>query len=153
MHTTLRSSIITEDARPGADERIPNPHVGDFIRQDFMIPLGMSAYTLAKGIRMSQTAVSEILAGKRGITANTALRLSWFLGMPPEFWLRFQASYELEEARDQLRSVLEQISPHPRPDLGEGPEAEHARAEIDARIAAWEAAQGWGPGADPEGGE
>jgi addiction module HigA family antidote len=140
MQTTSRSSITTDEPQPTeSEDRLPNPHVGDFLRQDFMIPLGMSAYTLARGLRISQTAVSEILSGKRRITANTALRLSRFLGMTPEFYLRYQASCDLAEAQEQLASVLAEITPYPRPDLGEGAEAEQARAEIDARLAAWEA--------------
>jgi addiction module HigA family antidote len=93
-------------------DRLPNVHPGDVIREDFMKPWGMTPYRLAKGIGMSQTAVSEILAGKRGVTATTALRLSAFLGCTPRFWLGLQTAFDLEEAeRDEaFRAKLAQLT-------------------------------------------
>src|SRR3954469_12436152 len=80
------------------EERLPNVHPGDVIREDFLKPWGMTPYRLAQGLGISQTAVGEILAGKRAVTAATALRLSAFLGCAPRFWLGLQTAYDLEEA-------------------------------------------------------
>jgi addiction module HigA family antidote len=115
-------------------DRLPNIHPGEVIQEDFLIPLGMTKYRLAQGLGITPTAVGEILAGKRSVTAATALRLSRFLGCSPEFWLGLQAQYDLEEAKRQLAGVLEAIVPYPRPDL----ETEESRA-LAAQIAKVEA--------------
>jgi antitoxin HigA-1 len=93
-------------------ELLPNPHPGDVLREDYLKPLGMTAYRLAQGLRMPQTAVGEILAGKRGITPATALKLSRFFGSSAEFWLGLQAAYDLEEERRRLEGQLQQIEPY-----------------------------------------
>src|SRR5207247_7468655 len=94
-----------------ATERIGSIHPGEVIREDFLVPLGKSAYWLAKGLGMTQTAVGEILQGKRGITPATALRLERFLGCSAEFWLGLQASYELDEERSRLAPDLRELEP------------------------------------------
>jgi addiction module HigA family antidote len=90
-------------------ERLPNPHPGDVLREDFLEPLGMTAYRLAKSLRMTQSAVGEILAGKRGITPATALRLERFFGASAEFWLNLQAAYDLEEERRRDPARLAEV--------------------------------------------
>src|SRR4051794_10643610 len=92
-------------------ERLPNVHPGEVLREDYLVPLAKTAYWLAKGLRMSQTAVGEILAGKRGITPVTALRLSRFLGSSAEFWLNLQAAYDLEEERLRSGELLRDVEP------------------------------------------
>lgn len=89
--------------------RLPNPHPGETIREDFLKPWGMTAYRLAKGTGLTPTHIGQILAGTRAITAETALRLSRFLGCSPRFWLGLQAAYDLEEAEQKLSATLEQI--------------------------------------------
>jgi antitoxin HigA-1 len=79
-------------------EKLPNIHPGEILREDYLIPLGMSVYRLAKGLHMTQTAVSQILSGKRSITALTAMRLERFMGASARFWLNLQSAYDLEEA-------------------------------------------------------
>lgn len=79
------------------DDRLPNVHPGEVIREEFMVPWDMSQYRLAQGLQMSPTAVGEIIEGKRRITPRTAARLSQFLGCSAEFWLGLQADYDLEE--------------------------------------------------------
>ena len=91
--------------RPGAI------HPGEILHEEFLGPLGMSAYRLAKGTGMTESAIGDILHGRRSITAATALRLSRFLGCSPEFWLNLQASYDLDAAREQLNDRLESIEP------------------------------------------
>jgi addiction module HigA family antidote len=93
-------------------QRLKRIHPGEIINEDFLRPWRMTPYRLAKGLGVTPTRVAEILKGKRGITADTALRLSRFLGCSPEFWLGLQASYDLEEASQRLASELERIQPY-----------------------------------------
>jgi addiction module HigA family antidote len=88
-------------------EKLRNPHPGDTIR-DELAERGQSAYRLAQGIGMQETAVSQILRGKRRITARTALRLGEFFGTSPEFWLNLQTAYDLEEERRRQASPREE---------------------------------------------
>ena len=92
-------------------ERIGSIHPGEVIREEFLVPLDKSAYWLAKGLGITETAVGEILKGKRGVTPATALRLERFLGCSAEFWLGLQAEYDLDEERTRLESRLEEIEP------------------------------------------
>jgi addiction module HigA family antidote len=80
--------------------RIAPVHPGEIIREEFLIPLDKTSYWLAKGMSVSQTRVQDILNGRRGITADTARRLSRFLGCDPQFWMNLQTHYELELTRD-----------------------------------------------------
>ena len=77
--------------------KLPNIHPGEVLGEEFLIPLRISAYRLAKETKMPQTRISEILKGKRGVSADTALRLAKFLGTTPQFWLGLQNDYDLEE--------------------------------------------------------
>jgi addiction module HigA family antidote len=85
----------------------PPAHPGEVLRFDFLEPLGMSQYALAKAIDVPQIRVSEIVNGKRAITPGSALRLARYFGMSPEFWLGMQASHDLETARDKVGAVIE----------------------------------------------
>ncbi len=95
----------------------PDPHPGEMLREEWLVPLGITPYRLAKETGMTPTRVSQILAGKRGISAETALRLSRYLGCSPEFWMNLQSRYELRRMRRELAETLEEITPYPRPDL------------------------------------
>jgi addiction module HigA family antidote len=90
-------------------EKIGNIHPGDVLREDYLIPLGMHPYQLAKGLKMSPTAVGQILAGKRSITPETALRLERFFGASARFWLNLQTSYDLEEAYEHLTEKVAEV--------------------------------------------
>lgn len=92
-------------------DKIGSIHPGEVIREEFLIPLGKTAYWLAKGLGMSQTAVGEILHGKRALTPATALKLERFLGCSAEFWLGLQAEYDLDEERARLAPHLQEIEP------------------------------------------
>src|SRR5437870_11291312 len=89
--------------------RLPSIHPGEILRAEFLEPLGLTAYQLAKGIGVEQTRVSEILHGKRGISADTALRLARFFGTSAQLWLNLQTRYELEERRNEVGSEIEKI--------------------------------------------
>ena len=79
------------------------------MQEEFLKPYGLSAYRLALDTRMPQTRVSEIIHGRRRITADTALRLSKYFGTSAEFWLGLQSDYDLEESRRAIESDIEQI--------------------------------------------
>ncbi len=88
-------------------------HPGEVLREDFLKPLGMSQYALAKAIGVPQIRVSEIVNGKRAITPDTALRLARYFGTSAEFWMGMQATYDLELARDQIGKKIN-ARVHPR---------------------------------------
>ena len=90
-------------------ERLSNIHPGEILKEEFLKPIGLSAYKLAKDTFIPQTRVSEILKGKRRITADTALRLAKYFGTTPKFWLGLQADYDLEEERISKSDVLKGI--------------------------------------------
>ena len=86
-------------------------HPGEHLKE-FLEELGISAYQLATSIGVQQTRISQILKGQRGITADTALRLSRYFGNSAEFWLNLQSHYELERSLAQLGKELEAIAPY-----------------------------------------
>jgi len=84
-------------------------HPGEILSEDFLKPMGISGYKLAKALLIDQTRVSEIIKGKRSITTDTALRLAKFFGTTPEFWLNIQARYDMETMHDALKEDLDNI--------------------------------------------
>jgi addiction module HigA family antidote len=87
-------------------DRLPPIHPGEILREEFLSPLGMSANELALALRVPATRINDIVNEKRGITADTALRLSRYFGTTPKFWTNMQASWELEVAEDQRGSAV-----------------------------------------------
>jgi antitoxin HigA-1 len=77
-------------------EKLNNIHPGEILQEEFLIPLKISAYKLSKDINIPQTRISEILKGKRRITADTALRLSNYFGNSAKFWLGLQDDFDIE---------------------------------------------------------
>lgn len=77
--------------------RIKNIHPGEILQEEFLLPMGLSAYRLSKDIGIPQTRISEILKGNRRITADTAIRLSNYFGNSVKFWLGLQDDYDIEE--------------------------------------------------------
>ena len=77
--------------------KLKNVHPGVILLEEFLLPFNISAYRLAKDVAIPQTRLSQILKGKRKITADTALRLSKYFGNSPKFWLGLQDDYDLEE--------------------------------------------------------
>lgn len=92
-------------------EKLKNIHPGEILLEEFLIPMEISAYKLAKETFIPQTRVSEIIKGNRRITADTALRLSKFFGTSPKFWLGLQDDYDLEEEKHQKSNELDKIIP------------------------------------------
>src|SRR6266851_4631554 len=87
--------------------RIPFPHPGETIREDFLKPLGMSVNKLALELRVPATRMTEIVNGRRGITADTALRLARYFKTTAKFWLDLQASYDLAKASEAWLAEIE----------------------------------------------
>ena len=85
---------------------LPPIHPGEILREEFLSPLGMSANELALALRAPATRINDIVNEKRGITADTALRLSRYFGTTPRFWTNMQASWELEVAEDRLGNAV-----------------------------------------------
>jgi len=84
---------------------------GELLREEFLEPMGLSQYRLAKEIGVPAQRISEIVAGKRSITADTDLRLCRFFGLSNGYWLRAQAAYDTEVAAEALAETLERIRP------------------------------------------
>jgi len=80
-------------------ERLSNIHPGEILLEEFLKPLNISAYKLSKDIGIPQTRTSEIIKGNRSITADTALRFSYYFGNSAKFWLGLQNDYDLEEEK------------------------------------------------------
>ena len=78
-------------------KKISNIHPGEILKEEFLIPFNISAYKLAKETKTPPTRISQILKGRRSITADTALRFSKFFGTTPDFWLGLQIEYDLRE--------------------------------------------------------
>lgn len=89
--------------------QLQNIHPGEILLEEFLQPLGISAYRLSKDLDIPQTRISEILKGKRRITADTALRLSKYFGNSAKFWLGLQDDYDLEEERKEKGASLDAI--------------------------------------------
>lgn len=90
-------------------KRIANIHPGEVLLEEFLNPLDISQYRLAKDLHIPQTRVSQIVKGKRRITSDTALRLSKYFGTSAKFWLGLQEDYDLEESRLEIAEELEKI--------------------------------------------
>ena len=83
---------------------------GEILEEEFLVPMELSQYRVAKDIHVSPRRINEIVKGKRAITADTALRLGRYFGTTAQFWLNLQGSYELECAKEKIE--LEAIVPH-----------------------------------------
>ena len=90
-------------------DRLPNIHPGEILKEEFLEPFEISAYKLAKDIKIPQTRISQIIKGNRRVTADTALRLSVYFGNSPQFWLGLQDDYDLEEEKYRLEEELRGI--------------------------------------------
>ncbi|MBN1626704.1 MAG: HigA family addiction module antidote protein [Deltaproteobacteria bacterium] len=88
-------------------KKLPPIHPGEILREEFLEPMGISQYKLAKDISVPPRRINEIIHGKRSITADTALRLGRFFNMSPQFWLNLQTRYDLEVTEDQLENRLD----------------------------------------------
>jgi len=88
-------------------EMIPPIYPGEILMEEFLKPLGISQYKLAKDINVPARRINEIVHGKRSVTADTALRLSRYFNLSERFWLNLQARYDLEMEKDKLNDRIE----------------------------------------------
>ena len=93
-------------------KKLKNIHPGEVLAMEFLKPMNMSAYMLSKQTGLSQTRLSQIIAGKRSITAETALKLGKFFDAPAEFWMNLQALYDIEESLRLHNKELKAIAPY-----------------------------------------
>jgi len=89
------------------NKQLPPIHPGEILLEEFLEPMGISQYRLAKDISVPPRRINEIVHGNRSITADTALRLGRFFGMSPQFWLNLQTRYDLEVTEDFLSNRLD----------------------------------------------
>jgi addiction module HigA family antidote len=89
------------------EERLAPIHPGEILLEEFLKPLGISQYRLAKDINVPARRINEIVLGKRAISADTALRLSRYFGLSERFWTNLQTRYDLEKEKDKLQDRLE----------------------------------------------
>ncbi len=88
-------------------KKLPPIHPGEILMEEFLEPMGISQYRLAKNISVPPRRINEIVHGKRSITADTALRLGRFFGMSPQFWLNLQTRHDLEVTEDLFEGRLD----------------------------------------------
>ena len=91
-------------------KKLTNIHPGEILEEEFLKPLGISAYRLAKETKIPQTRISEIVKKRRRITADTALRFGKFFGNSPQFWLGLQNDYDIEEEMNFISKELKSIN-------------------------------------------
>ena len=89
------------------NNKLPPIHPGEILMEEFLKPMGISQYRLAKDISVPPRRINEIVHGKRSISADTALRLGRFFGISPQFWLNLQTRFDLEVTEDLLAERLE----------------------------------------------
>lgn len=87
-------------------KRLAPVHPGEILLEDFLVPLGLTQYALARGLSVPPRRINEIVLGKRAVSADTALRLGRFFGTSERFWLNLQTIYDVAIERDRLRSRL-----------------------------------------------
>ncbi len=90
---------------------MPPVHPGEILAEEFLDPLGVSQYQLAKEIRVPARRINEIVHGQRRISADTALRLARYFGTSERFWVNLQTRYDLEIEKDRLGATLDEIHP------------------------------------------
>jgi addiction module HigA family antidote len=88
---------------------LPNIHPGEILEEEFLKGFGISAYRLAKEINIPATRISQIIKGRRRITADTALRFSRYFGTTPEFWLNLQTEYDLRKEKKRIQRELQDM--------------------------------------------
>ena len=106
-HVRSKAARSKETGPPtDTDEYLPIPHPGETLREDFMVPLGLSNYAVAKAIGSTPITISLITRGKRAISTEMALRLARYTGTSAEFWINLQAHYDLKLARRNIEAEI-----------------------------------------------
>jgi addiction module HigA family antidote len=95
-------------------KRLPPVHPGEVLREDFLTPMKLTPYALARACGVPRTRIERLAREETPVTADTALRLSRYFGTTPQFWMGMQAQYDLERAEDEARAELKRIAPMKR---------------------------------------
>jgi addiction module HigA family antidote len=106
----MSKSSTTTDIDPSF-RRLPPLHVGEVLREEFLAPLKLSPYGIAKALGVPRTRIERLIREETALTADTALRLSRYFGTTAEFWMNLQTGYELDSAKRALASKLAKIAP------------------------------------------
>jgi len=93
---------------------LKNIHPGEVLQEEFLLPMGISVYRIAKETGLSPTRLGQIIKGNRGITAETAIKIGLFLNTGPEFWMNLQSLYDIEEAERLYSKEVKTIHPYSR---------------------------------------
>ena len=86
-------------------------HPGEIIREEYLVPLGMSANALATALRVSAPRINDVVREKRGVSVDTALRLARYFNTTAQFWLNLQTSYDLKVAQKSMESIQQEVLP------------------------------------------
>ena len=114
MRTRLKLSTTTKPIPRTYRHRLPPIHPGEMLREEYLVPKGLSANALAIAIGVPATRVGEIVNERRGITADTALRLGRYFHMTAEFWMNLQSHYDLQNARNSVeKKICQSVKPAP----------------------------------------
>lgn len=111
MPTTLKLLTITNMERKMEGQKLAPIHPGEILFEEFLEPMKLSQYRLAKSLQVPPRRINEIIQGKRRISANTALRLAQFFGTSERFWMNLQVRYDLEVEKDRLGDHIAEIQP------------------------------------------
>ena len=95
---------------------LKNIHPGEVLQEEFLVPMEISVYRIAKETGLSPTRLGQIIRGNRGITAETAIKIGLFLNTGPEFWMNLQSLYDIEEAKRRYGKEAKAIRPYSQPD-------------------------------------
>ncbi len=106
---------MTEENMTHAQERLPPIHPGEILNEEFLLPMNVTQYRLAKAIGVDARRIHSIVHGERSITAETALLFSRFFGNSATFWMGLQSQYDLEVAEDRLADRLRTVTAHVGP--------------------------------------
>ena len=104
---TSRSSTIIAQGGERDDDRLPPVHPGEILLEDFLKPMAVSQYRLARALGVPPQRIHDLVHGRRAITADTALRLARVFSMEPQFWMNLQSRSDLEVAADTLKARIE----------------------------------------------
>lgn len=110
----MSKSSTTTDEDEVEGGKLPPIHPGEFLREDFLVPLSMSPEALAQACGASSDEIVAILREEAPMTGEIALRLARYLNMSPGFWMNIQARYEIEKVEDELEAELAKITPRPQ---------------------------------------
>ena len=100
------------DTRSEISQKVPPIHPGEILNEEFLLPLKVTQYRLAKAIGVDPTRIHSIVQGERSVTAETALLLSRFFGNSAEFWMGLQSQYDLEVTEDRIAQRLDTVTAH-----------------------------------------